>query len=129
MSIPNIGTKHVLTGGPCTCCGQPEGSMCSCLATLQQLEKLETQVTYYKKAWERCEKENDELKETIKKLEPAAILQAIREGNVSEPIPLSVIGFNHWLAMLPDDDFSEAFERATPVRWDEKTQTWVEGEE
>jgi len=93
-----------------------------------KIEALVKKVKYYKEAWKRAEKENDELKDIIEKLKPAAVLQALREGNFTT-IPLSIIGFNHWLATLPDDDFSEAFERATPVRWDESTQTWIEGEE
>lgn len=35
-------------------------------------------------------------------------------------------GFNSWLASLPEDDWSEEYKRAIPVRWDAKTGTWLD---
>jgi hypothetical protein len=34
--------------------------------------------------------------------------------------------FNAWLAMLPDDDWDDEFERGTPIRWDSE-KGWVLG--
>ncbi len=31
------------------------------------------------------------------------------------------MSFNEWLAMLPDDDFSEDYENATPIVWDKES--------
>jgi hypothetical protein len=35
-------------------------------------------------------------------------------------------GLNSWLASLPQDDWGDAYERATPVHWDDETHEWVE---
>ena len=36
-------------------------------------------------------------------------------------------GYNQWLAMLPDDDWSEEYARAIPIHWDEKARCFVDG--
>lgn len=36
--------KLVSTGGPCICCGQPEGSICSCIERLKEIEQLKAEM-------------------------------------------------------------------------------------
>jgi hypothetical protein len=35
-------------------------------------------------------------------------------------------GFNNWLASLPDDDWGDSFQHATPVHYDPETNEFVE---